>query len=1347
MTGSSGSFFDTPYYQGVRDHYKYHDTRVQKPIGYSVRKNDQIDDNEWAACKDFPDMDVCDAYNKARKKAQNKGGDPIIFDLNGDGSKTTTIDKGVCFDYENDGFAEASAWIDSNDGILVIDSNGNGKIDNQSELVTSLQSYDTNQDGVIDSNDTNFADLKILKDDGTLETLTQAGIASINTVTTSTGTTDSNGNTQVWSGTYTKTDNTTAVFGDYILQVDPSYSIATEWLDETDEIAALPDAAGSGTVYTLHQAMLRNSDLTTLVEEFVAATNDATRQTLLEQILAKWTGSENVSTTSRGDYVNGQHLAILEALMGDSFFQDYNQSSNPTQEAGDFLEQAYINKKTYVYSELMIQTHLSDLFNLITYDSNTDTYDLSAVVTDLQSRIALDPTSGKELVVEFATALRGLGLASSSNYWDVVDPNCFYNVFTANDRDLKWQLDIIGKSYDPNVQSGDGTAKDDAMRNYSSDDGHIHSLKGDDVIYGGSGYDDIVPCSGDDLADAGDGDDEIIACEGNDTMFGGAGNDTLDGSQGKDLLIGGTGNDTLNGGGDNDTYVFFTGDGNDTITDSYGTDTILFGQGITANDITITTDGNNKIITYGPNGDSITIINQAVENVIDIIKFFDGTQLVLANDGLATPVNGTSGDDTLSDSSTYGVVYGGAGNDTLSASVAGTHILYGGTGDDTYLINTGVGKVFIEDSSGFDTIKFAEGITLDDIRFSGGHGNNLDITLIGTNDKIVLESFFGSDYLIENLVLADGTYIEPDYIWNNLVTIADPDQRVIDPSPRTQLIIGNDLGDTIYGGGTNDTIYGGAGDDYIWTGNEIAGIINAGEGNNHIDSESNYNMITAGSGDDFVWSHNGHDTISLGEGNNHVDSDTSTDMITAGSGDDFVWSYNSNNTINLGDGANHVDSDTSYNNITTGSGDDFVWSGNGHDTINLGDGNNHVDSDSSYDVITFGTGNDTVYSSNDFETINSGAGDDYIHTYNSHNTINAGDGYDYIESDTSANTITTGSENNHIWSGNGNDTIYAGSGNDTINADYSSDLINAGEGDNFITSNTCSNTINTAAGNDFVWSGNSHDTINVGDGNNHVESDHGTNSITMGSGNDFIWSGNGSNDTINTGSGDDLIISDNSSNTIDAGDGNDTINSGYSYNTINSGAGNDSINIGFGHNIINSGDGNDTINSFQSNDTINAGDGDNTIISDTSSNTINSGSGNDFFWSAGGNNTLSGGAGDDVYMFNPAAGNNVISDSDGYDLVVFDTNEVSKSNIAVYLDSSNNLVIDYGSTGGQSVVSGSGIDRIQLTDGEFMTTTDINALIQNMAAYANNNQIEFTGISDVKNNQDLMTMVANSWHS
>ena len=184
--------------------------------------------------------------------------DPIIFDLNGDNKlETTTVNNGVYFDHENDGFAEASAWVGENDGILVVDSNNNGEIDNGSELLTAdnISEYDSNNDGIIDVNDADFNNLKIIKGDGTLMTLAEAGITSINLNTTSTEITDENGNQQFASGTFTKSDGTTGTFGEFLVSTDTTNSMATEWLEETADIENLPDIAGRGIVYSLHQAM------------------------------------------------------------------------------------------------------------------------------------------------------------------------------------------------------------------------------------------------------------------------------------------------------------------------------------------------------------------------------------------------------------------------------------------------------------------------------------------------------------------------------------------------------------------------------------------------------------------------------------------------------------------------------------------------------------------------------------------------------------------------------------------------------------------------------------------------------------------------------------------------------------------------------------------------------------------------------------------------------------------------------------------------------------------------------------------------------------------------------------
>ena len=180
--------------------------------------------------------------------------DPLLIDLDGDGIETTSVENGVYFDQENDGFAEVSAWVSSDDGVLAIDKNNNGTIDNGSELFgdsyvksdgtiatsgfDALSDLDSNGDGQINSSDTSFDAIKILKGDGTLLSLSDAGISSISLTAKKSVITDSNGNRQLTTGTYTKTDGSTGKISDYELQSDPMNSIATDWLEVSEEIVA-----------------------------------------------------------------------------------------------------------------------------------------------------------------------------------------------------------------------------------------------------------------------------------------------------------------------------------------------------------------------------------------------------------------------------------------------------------------------------------------------------------------------------------------------------------------------------------------------------------------------------------------------------------------------------------------------------------------------------------------------------------------------------------------------------------------------------------------------------------------------------------------------------------------------------------------------------------------------------------------------------------------------------------------------------------------------------------------------------------------------------------------------------
>jgi hypothetical protein len=81
--------------------------------------------------KDKPDDDVSDSG-----KTMWSFYSPIALDINKGGTIQTIplASSSVYFDIDNDGFAENVQWLSPTDGWLALDRNGNGKIDNQTEL-------------------------------------------------------------------------------------------------------------------------------------------------------------------------------------------------------------------------------------------------------------------------------------------------------------------------------------------------------------------------------------------------------------------------------------------------------------------------------------------------------------------------------------------------------------------------------------------------------------------------------------------------------------------------------------------------------------------------------------------------------------------------------------------------------------------------------------------------------------------------------------------------------------------------------------------------------------------------------------------------------------------------------------------------------------------------------------------------------------------------------------------------------------------------------------------------------------------------------------------------------------
>ena len=229
--------------------------------------------------------------------------DPIILDLNGDGIQTVSIDEGFTFDNHASGFENRTAWVSDTDGFLVIDSTGDGYIEDGSQFFgtsmklangayatsgfEALSQFDSNHDGLISSLDSVYSQIGVLKGEGTFETLSELGIASISLGSTAAILTDSNENTQLAVGSFTWASGQTGFLADYALKDNTMLSSSTVPVEVSAAIQALPSARGLGTVRDLQQAMELDTTgaLVDLVTAFSQATSIEQQDSLLTEIL------------------------------------------------------------------------------------------------------------------------------------------------------------------------------------------------------------------------------------------------------------------------------------------------------------------------------------------------------------------------------------------------------------------------------------------------------------------------------------------------------------------------------------------------------------------------------------------------------------------------------------------------------------------------------------------------------------------------------------------------------------------------------------------------------------------------------------------------------------------------------------------------------------------------------------------------------------------------------------------------------------------------------------------------------------------------------------------------------
>ncbi|CAG1002431.1 partial Bifunctional hemolysin/adenylate cyclase, partial [Methylophilaceae bacterium] len=987
-----------------------------------------------AICQHVPMLD----HILNRLNGISKVSSPLILDLDGNGVETTIIGDGAYFDFESDGHSEATAWVGSDDALLVRDLNNDGRIDVGSELFgadtylsngmraangfQALADLDTNFDGIVDQFDEQFATLKLWKDENgngisestELYELAELGVSSLNVEYQVSNYVDSNGNQHKQLGTYTSTDGNSYSMTDVWFKTNTIYAVARDYLEVSPQIDDLPDLRGYGHVYSLHQAMVRDSTgrIQEFLNQYMVATTMLERRQALESLVHSWADVDAVNVGSRGTYINARDLAALEKFFDFDFIQDSGINAGtkkPGPNTAAILKDVYSNLLDIFEARLLAQTHLKDLYENLKFQFNESSnilhIDISGVLDYIDQKLAEDNPNGLIVLRDFSFSMRVLGDVETSQTLAILREH-----YSA--QGLLYLAIVDGASLiegGDTISFGNGTTVVDAG-------------EGDNSISGGNGNHTVITGSGNDTISLGAGMQTVQAGEGDNMVkLSGAGSREVTTGSGDDMVrlydLAGS-HVTLNlGDGDNvvtngyysssssSPYKDYNGNANIIVTTGGGNDNLVLGHG---NHTVYTSDGDD-IISLG-NGNTL-------------IDVGEGNNSVSGGNGNHTVTTG-QGNNAISFSNGNHAVVTGAGNDTISLG-AGTQTVQAGEGDNTVKLS-GTGSREVTTGSGADTVR------LYDLAGSA-------ITLnLGDGDNVVTNGYYSSS--------SSTPY--KDFNGSANITIATGS--------------GNDNLAFYTGSHVIDT---GGGNDVISFGNGNT-LVDAGEGHNSISGGVGNHSILTGAGNDTISLGAGTQTVQAGEGDNTVSlSGVGQRQVDTGAGADMIRLYDlagSHVTLNLGDGDNVVtngyyssSSSTPYKDFN-GNANIMVMTGNGNDTLALYAGNH---------VINSGDGNDTISFGNGLTIVDAGEGNNSISGGAGNHSVLTGVGNDSIWLGSGTQTVQAGEGDNTIkFSGIGSREVITGSGADTLrlyDLAGSNVTLNLGDGDNVVTNGYYSSSSST----------------------------------------------------------------------------------------------------------------------------------------------------------------------------------------------------------------------------------------------------------------------------------------------
>lgn len=1254
---------------------------------------------------------------------------PIALDLDGDGVETTSLADGAWFDHANDGFAERSAWLSRDDGLLVRDLDGNGTIDSGAELFGSetklangqkaangfdaLKEMDSNNDGVVDASDGAFGTLRVWKDSdgdgytdtGELFSMADAGVKAINVGYTNSSSIDANGNEHRQIGSFTTTTGITRAAEDIWFQVNRTQSIATNWLDVPADIAALPDATGYGKVHDLHQAMASDTtgSLKAAVIQFTQAASVEERESLLQTIIYKWAGVENIDPGSRaatmiyGNAIgDARKLEALEEFMGDEWYGVWcwgTKDPNPHGKAAPVLLEAYAQLSELIYGRLASGSFLKPLYDKINYTWDEATQalkcDLSEVAVDISLAINANRSAGKELLSEFVRSLNGMDLQGS------MDLASFVSVLAPLGVDV---TAIVDRAF-----AKVGTEYSD----------YLVGTSGTDVLQGLAGNDVLIGDTGDDVLDGGNGDD------------------TLYGNAGADYLAGGRGNDQLYGGTGIDKYYFGRGDGQDTIHEDYLDDTWVYIGDLTIEELVFSRSGADLVVGFQTSAADKIVLAEFFKNgepqsnlvlkkdngetqILDASALIQMTLVptenadVLDGSSIADTINGLGGDDLIFARAGNDIVSGGAGNDNINGGDgndqltgdAGNDVLYGEAGIDSLQGGDGNDRLY----GGADNDTLSGGIGDDQLdggtgadAMAGGAGNdtyvvdNAGDTITELNgeglDSVTASASLTLSANVENATLVGTDNLNITGNASSNIFVGNSGANILLGLAGNDELQGADGNDTLDGGDGIDNLYGGTGDDSLVGGND----------DDHLYGQAGNDNLNGGSGSDLLEGNEGNDTLVGGAGNDLLDGGVGADAMAGGLGDDAYIVDDLGDTITeaAGEGIETVNSSVSitlsanfenlllvgYDNINATGNDEaneLIGNNGANQILGLG-GNDVLRGEGGDDVIDGGAGNDSLDGGSGIDTLSGGLGDDIFFVDRAEDVVieNAGEGIDTVRAATSytlssnvedlileaeggyingtgnalANTLIGNDYDNRLDGGAGADVLIGNAGNDTYIVDTLSDQIIEQDGEGFDTVETAltytlASTLEglrlTGTGNVDGYGNDASNSLSGNDGNNHLYGGTGNDWLQGGAGNDVLDGGT-DGDSLSGGAGNDTYYTDQQGDRIyeNQNEGIDTeIRSFETAYLLASGVENLTLT-----GTIYRGNGNLLDNVITGNDS------DNNLWGMEGNDTLIGGGGADALFGDVGQDVLIGGAGDDYYEIDDAGDVIVENANEGDDFV------------------------------------------------------------------------------------------------